>query len=58
MLSDTCRDDHVVFPIPCLGIKLLDDLLRLHLLAGSALVIRERVLGFPLLDVLEPALTR
>lgn len=58
MLSDTRGDDHVILAVLRLGVELLDNLLRLHLLAGHTFVIRKRVLGFPFLDVSEPGVAR
>lgn len=59
MLSNTSRNNDIALFIPRLGIELLDNLLRLHLLLpGRTLLIRKRILGLPFPDIAEPRLAR
>lgn len=60
VLSDTRCDDHILLAMRRLAVELLDNLLRLHHRARlvRALLIRERVLRLPALDIIEPLRAR
>lgn len=54
MLTNASGNDNLVLLIASLSVKLLDDLLWLHLLTRFALLIRERIPRFPSANLREP----